>query len=118
MAARTQICRVGDAATGKFFKGSATAYTADNATVTGITPEGSSDFASTPFYDTAELIRVGILQRLNIRCRTGGGKVVTYGILVEQSKAKAAIDHYNTDGKTLNGNTVLSASFGRRRILK
>lgn len=118
MTAKTQICKikVGENPI-RMFKASKVMYTTESGTVLGVTPVTDANAATTPLYDTAELMRVGELLRISVRVSLGSGKVGSYDVFCARDMIDDALTAYNTDGKTLNGNPVLSASVRRRSVM-
>lgn len=118
MAAKTQICRIkigtNDA---RLFKASKVMYDTSSAAIVGVEPVTDANAATTPLYDTAELMRVGELLRISVRVRLGTNKTGAYDIFCARDKLDDALTEYNTEGKMLNGNAVLSASVRRRSVM-
>ncbi|MGD1712893.1 hypothetical protein [Dapis sp. BLCC M172] len=121
--AATQICYVEYAPSGtpqkSHFKASATKYTSENKGETGITPATDANSSNTPLYDTAELMRVGYLDVINVYYTTGAGDTArrgSYRMFCDPTKKQALLAKYQgaTPG-TINGKTITGASAAIRR---
>lgn len=118
MPAKTQICSIKVGTNDKrMFKASKVMYDAGSAAIVGVTPETDANSATSPLYDTAELMRVGELLRISVRVQLAAGKTGAYDIFCARDKLDEALTAYNGEGKTLNGNVVLSASVRRRSVM-
>ncbi|MEM1167857.1 MAG: hypothetical protein AAGJ08_01875 [Cyanobacteria bacterium P01_H01_bin.35] len=121
--AATQICYVEYSPSGtpqkSYFKASATKYTEGNKADTGITPATGANSSNTPLYDTAELMRVGYLDVINVYHTTGTGDTArrgSYRLYCDPSKKQSLLAKYQgaTPG-TINGKTITGASAAIRR---
>ncbi|MGI0500247.1 hypothetical protein [Limnospira platensis] len=116
--ARTKLCQLVDGTKVRVFRSSSVMYDADTVTNLGIGPVADAN-KKEPVYDTGELMRAGVLVRLCISCNNGANKPpITYRVFCDVENVNAALHHYNSGGKVLNGKTVLRASLDRRQVIK
>lgn len=120
---KTQICYVDYAPSGtaqkSYFKASATKYTTTNQKDTGIFPATDANASNTPLYDTAELMRVGYLDIINVYYKSGEGETAkrgSYRVYCNPNKKQSLLATYQgaTPG-TINGKTIIGASAAIRR---
>ena len=116
--ARTQICYVEYAPTGTptkcYFKASAMLYTDENKTDTGITPVSDTVAGNVPLYDTAELMRVGYLERVNVQYKTGAGETAkrgTHRLFCDPSKKQSFMSKCKGENPgTIGGKPITGAT--------
>ena len=116
--ARTKLCQLVDGTKIRVFRASSVMYDDNTVTHLGIGPVADAN-KKEPVYDTGELMRAGVLVRLCVSCNNGTNKPpITYRLFCDVENVNAALHHYNSSGKTLNGKTVLRASLDRRQVIK
>ncbi|MDT9200224.1 MULTISPECIES: hypothetical protein [Limnospira] len=116
--ARTQLCQAMDGTKVRVFRASAVMYTAGTKDVLGVSPVEETN-ANDPVYDTGELMRTGLLVRLAVQCNNGTTKPpITYRLFCTKEKINEALTYYNSNGRTLNGKSVMNAGFERRLVIK
>lgn len=121
--ASTQICYTTYTPNGgevkSYFKASATKYTDSNKADTGIIPATGTNSNNTPLYDTAELMRVGYLDVINVYYSNGNGPTArkgTYRVFCDPTKKQALLAKYQgSNPGTINGKTIVGASAAIRR---
>ena len=116
--ARTQLCQLVDGTKVRVFRASSVMYDTNTVAVLGVGPAADAN-KKEPVYDTGELMRSGVLARLCITCNNGATKPpITYRVFCDVENINAALHHYNSGGKTLNGKAVLRAGLDRRQVIK
>jgi hypothetical protein len=106
-----------------YFKASSVLYTDGNKADTGINPEPTINAAATPLYDTAELMRSGKLERINVYWKTGDGSTASrgsYRMFVKAELKQALLGKYQNPSTAgnINGKAVSSASSATGRQVK